>query len=138
MIIGIAIVLIVLVIVFLIIIIGNKKEEEMLAQSIVEEVGTDNKTGENLSENQGVLGEEETYMEHQILCKAKNQKEAQKIADKIGGQLVGYMEGVAIIAIEETVSELMERLEEEGLGDLELYPNLTYSTGTMEKKSGIQ
>lgn len=70
----------------------------------------------------------ENYVENQVLCKAKTKEQAEKIAEKIGGTLIGYFEGIGMIAIEETVAELMQRLEDEGLDYLEVYPNLQYST----------
>lgn len=67
------------------------------------------------------------YVEHQVLCSAKNEKDAKKTADKIGGTLVSYLEGIGIISVEETVQELLERLENEGIDASNIYPNYIYS-----------
>lgn len=88
--------------------------------------------GETIREEKesGSYGED-LAVANQILCRAKSEKKAREIAEKIGGQLVSYMDGVGLIVIEESLDELMERLEEEGLDDLELYPNLNYSAFDM-------
>lgn len=131
--IGIVIVVAIVAVVVIAIFMLNRRKEEQFMNYIPSESVWEEKRPE-VHTGSGEM-KDEVMQKNQILCKAKSREEAQKIAEKIGGKLVGYMEGVGIIAIEESASELMKRLEKEGIGDIELYPNLNYSA--MEKKIGF-
>ncbi len=60
------------------------------------------------------------YAEHEVLCDAETQEIAESIATQISGSLLSWQNGVAKIKIEESVDDLLLRLESEG-SDLELY-----------------
>lgn len=60
------------------------------------------------------------YAEHEVICDAGSQEEAENIASQISGTLLSWNEGVATIRIEGSVDELIERLEQEG-SNLMLY-----------------
>lgn len=60
------------------------------------------------------------YAEHEVLCDAETQEMAENIAAQISGSLLSWQNGVAKIKIEESVDDLLLRLENEG-SDLDLY-----------------
>lgn len=64
--------------------------------------------------------ETDGYAEHEVICDAGSQEEAESIASQISGTLLSWNEGVATIRIEGSVDELLERLEQEG-SNLMLY-----------------
>lgn len=65
------------------------------------------------------------YVEHEVLCMVENEEEAQKVADAVNGRLKSWQDGVAVIAIEETVQEFLKKYS--GVSDLPvMYPNYIY------------
>lgn len=60
------------------------------------------------------------YKEHEVLCNAQSKEEAEHIANAISGTLLSLNQGTAIIQIEESVDDLLARLEQEG-SELQLY-----------------
>lgn len=62
------------------------------------------------------------YAEHEVICDAESQEEAEQIASRISGTLLSWQNNVAKIQIEGSVDELLEQLEQQG-SDLMLYRN---------------
>ncbi|MCH5248806.1 MAG: hypothetical protein J1E98_02680 [Lachnospiraceae bacterium] len=91
---------------------------------------SDNTTGESYSEetdeeaNLNELGitiyDTKGYAENEVICDAQSMEEAESIASQISGKLLSWNNGVAIIQIEESVDEFLERLEQQG-SSLELH-----------------
>ena len=53
------------------------------------------------------------YIENQVVAVADSKREAKKIAEQIGGELLSYDNQVATIQIGMTVEEMMQKLEED-------------------------
>lgn len=60
-----------------------------------------------------MIKEDQPYVEHQVLTVADSKREARKIAQAVGGELISYDNQVAIIQIGITVEEMMQQLEED-------------------------
>lgn len=67
------------------------------------------------------------YKEHEVICDAQSQEAAKSIADEISGTLLSWNNGTATIQIEESVDELLDRLEREG-SNLELYRHYIFDS----------
>lgn len=60
------------------------------------------------------------YAEHEVLCDAQSEGEAEEIANQISGTLLSWKYGTATIQITDSVDEFLERYEQQG-GDIKLY-----------------
>ncbi len=100
---------------------AQENEVTLVKQAEVKQSDTMN-SDEELDMNQ--LGipviQSSGYAEHEVLCDAETQEIAESIATQISGSLLSWQNGVAKIKIEESVDDLLLRLESEG-SDLELY-----------------
>ena len=67
------------------------------------------------------------YKEHEVICDAQSEEEAEYIANAISGTLLLLDQGTAVIQIEESVDELLARLEQEG-STLRLYRHYNFVT----------
>lgn len=67
------------------------------------------------------------YVEYQLNTLADSKKEAKQIAEQVGGTLLSYEDGVAVIQVAETVYEVLQRLSEEENPPM-VYPSYLYTT----------
>ncbi len=78
-------------------------------------------------ENVIQLKDSDGYEEHEVICDAASEEEAEDIALRISGNVISCNNGVAVIQITESVDALLERLEQQG-SDLKLYRKYYFST----------
>lgn len=105
---------------------GNARDKIELhnsADSLPE--GTDIEKNEGTEELGNLMLETDGYAEHEVICDAESREEAESIASQISGLLLSWDYGVATIQIEDSVDELLDRLEQQG-SNLVLYRNYNY------------
>ncbi|MDR0875454.1 MAG: hypothetical protein LBN12_04515 [Clostridiales Family XIII bacterium] len=67
------------------------------------------------------------YLENQVVCTEDSKKQAKAVAERIGGDLLSFENGVGVIAIPGTVADLMQRLADEKETEFIVSPNFIYS-----------
>lgn len=65
------------------------------------------------------------YAEHEVICDAETQEQAEQIAARISGTLLSWENNVATIQIEGSVDDLLDQMDKEG-SDLYLYRKYYY------------
>lgn len=60
------------------------------------------------------------YAEHEVICDAQSQEEAESIASQISGMLLSWKNGVATIQITDSVDRFLEQYEQQG-GETKFY-----------------
>lgn len=72
-----------------------------------------------------IQGAGTTYIEHEIVCSVEDEEKARQVAEAVNGELKSWQDGVAVIAIEETVNEFLKKYS--NAPDLPtMYPNYIY------------
>lgn len=68
-----------------------------------------------------------TYIENQVVCIVESKETAESVAREVGGELLSYQDGVAVIGIVEKVKEFLNKYE--GRTDLPvMQPNYIYNS----------
>lgn len=68
-----------------------------------------------------------TYIENQVVCIVESKEMAESVALEVGGELLSYQDGVAVIGIVEKVKEFLDKYE--GRTDLPvMQPNYIYNS----------